>query len=106
MTAGKMKVGIPDWLHEKRHTGKRKPVMMYLVILHKNGVEDQFSTPVDEKFDNVVKDHLDAYLNEGKMPPDEIAPAILNLADDQMSGRDLTLRAGDYIAIRNFMKKK
>jgi hypothetical protein len=38
------------------------------------------------------------------MPPEAIAPAILNMADDVMAGRQVSLRAGDYIAIQNFAR--
>jgi len=39
------------------------------------------------------------------MPPEEIAGPILNLADDFMNGREMTLKTGDYIALHNFMRK-
>jgi len=48
---------------------------------------------------------MNAYLHDGKMPPAEIAPAIMNLIDDQKSGRDMALRAGDYISLQNYMRK-
>jgi hypothetical protein len=39
------------------------------------------------------------------MPPEEIAPTIMNLADDFAAGRQMCIRAGDYIAIQNYMRK-
>ncbi len=58
----------------------------------------------DRKFDKVVTDHLRAYVDNGVQPPVEIAPAILNLADDFMAGNQITIRAGDYISIQNFIR--
>ena len=39
------------------------------------------------------------------MPPEAIAPAVMNVADDVLAGRDVQLRAGDYIALQNFIRK-
>ncbi len=46
-----------------------------------------------------------AYIEKGEMPPADIAPAILNMADDYLAGRQVAIRAGDYIAIHNHMRK-
>jgi len=59
----------------------------------------------DEKFNAVVSEHLYALVDQGKEPPAAIAPTILNLADDLMAGRDLTIKTGDYIAIQTFMRQ-
>ena len=58
----------------------------------------------DSRFDKVVTDHLRAYVDKGVKPPNEIASAILNLADDFMAGNQITIRAGDYISIQNFLR--
>lgn len=50
--------------------------------------------------------HVKAYVENGKMPPKDIAPAILNLADDFIAGREVTVRAGDYIALQTHFKKQ
>jgi hypothetical protein len=47
-----------------------------------------------------------AYVEEGKMPPPEIETAIMNAADDYLEGRDITLRAGDYIALQSYARGK
>ena len=52
------------------------------------------------EFKELVSKYLNAYIAEGKMPPEDIAPAILNLADDYAAARRMNLRAGDYIALR------
>jgi hypothetical protein len=59
----------------------------------------------EERFYKVVADHVQAYVEEGVMPPEEIATAILNVADDYMAGRPMNLRAGDYIAIQNYVRR-
>ncbi len=59
----------------------------------------------EKRFNEVVIKHLDAYVRDSVMPPKDIAPAILNLADDYMAGRPMSLRAGDYIAIQNHLRK-
>ena len=53
-----------------------------------------------------VDKYVSAYLYEKKMPPAEIATAILNVADDVMKKRNIVLRSGDYIALKNFMRAK
>lgn len=58
----------------------------------------------DKHFDKVVAKHLSEYVDKGVMPPDEIAPAILNMADDLLAGSEITIRAGDYIALQNFLR--
>ena len=41
---------------------------------------------------------------DAKEPPSEIAGAIKNFSDDIACGREVVVRAGDYIAIHNFMR--
>jgi hypothetical protein len=48
---------------------------------------------------------MNAFMQQGTMPPAEIAPAIMNLIDDQSSGRTMTMRAGDYISLQNYLRK-
>ena len=55
-------------------------------------------------FYEMVGKHLAAYEQTGEMPPKAIASAILNLADDRASGNEMTMRAGDYIALQTYMK--
>ncbi|HME45503.1 MAG TPA: hypothetical protein VKF36_20600 [Syntrophorhabdales bacterium] len=69
------------------------------------GIANKFKNPIDAKFNELVTTYLQAYVNENKMPPAEIAPAIMNLADDFAAGREMTIRAGDYIAIQGFMRQ-
>lgn len=79
-------------------------IVAYLIIPELEHLIERLSAP-EGKFYDVVNQYLQAFLNEGKMPPDTIAPAILNLADDYMAGRQMTLKAGDYIAIQNHIRE-
>jgi len=58
----------------------------------------------DRGFNALVENHVTAYLEKGTKPPDAIAAPILNIAEDVMAGRPVTLRAGDYIALQNFAR--
>lgn len=60
--------------------------------------------PGRELFDLAAR-HMHAYIYGDTMPPDDIAGAILNLADDYMAGNQLTLRAGDYIALQSHLRR-
>jgi hypothetical protein len=53
-----------------------------------------------------LAEHMHAYLYKDQMPPDEIAPTILNIADDFVRGDQVKLRAGDYIALQNFARSR
>ena len=84
---------------------KRKWWVMYLIVNDKVRIDDRLSTQLEKFMDEVALKHVRAYMTEGTMPPEEIAPAILNMADDVMAGRQVSVRAGDYIAIQNFARK-
>jgi hypothetical protein len=77
----------------------------YLVINWniKDLVEEFRLQPV-EGFYRAVAEHLGNYVYDNKMPPKEIAPAILNMAEDFMAGRTVDIRPGDYITIQNFVR--
>ncbi|MGB0130830.1 hypothetical protein [Chlorobium sp.] len=60
---------------------------------------------VDEKFTKAVKTHLQQYMLEGKEPPAAIAATIRNFADDVVMGREIVVRAGDYISVQSFLNK-
>jgi hypothetical protein len=62
--------------------------------------------PVGEKFQNVIEEHTKAFIEKGVEPPREIAGVIYNIADDLQHGREAILRAGDYIAVQSFIKRK
>lgn len=59
----------------------------------------------DKKFDDTVEALTQAYIVDGVLPPEPIASAILNIADDLKHGRRPTIRLGDYIVIQNYVRK-
>jgi len=59
-----------------------------------------------EEIQPTIEKYLLAYLQKGVKPPATIAPAILNMADDYISGKTLDLRPGDLFAIQNYLRRK
>jgi molybdopterin converting factor small subunit len=84
----------------------RRIWVYYLVILDKfaEKLGPQLQVRPDERFFEVLSKHVEAYLKEGKAPPKAIEGAVLNAADDFLAGRDISLRAGDYIAVQSFAR--
>ena len=92
-------VVLADWIW------RRKWVLYYLVIVDNFFDKNQISPSVTPEFENLTFGYAKAYIEKGEMPPADIAPAILNMADDYLAGRPVAIRAGDYIAIHNHMRK-
>ena len=94
----RMRVALPDWLV------LRRTIFLYMLV-----IPDEFKHFVDMtpegKFSEMAAKYMKDYLEKGDIPPPEIAPAIFNLVDDQLSGRDLTIRSGDYISLQNYLRK-
>ncbi len=85
---------IPRWIR-----------VAYLILSIKTqNIFKEMDVRTGDQFNKVVAKHLQAYIDEGKIPPADIATAILNLADDYMAGKVMNLRAGDYIAIQNHIR--
>lgn len=84
----------------------RRIWVYYLIVVDR--LADRFREVLeirpDARFFETLNEHVKAYLEDGKMPPDAIASAVMNVADDVMAGRDVQLKAGDYIAVQNFMR--
>lgn len=59
----------------------------------------------DARFNEFVEQHVHAYL-DGKAPPQAIQSAVMNIADSFVSAGEMTVRAGDYIALQNEFKAK
>ncbi len=83
-------------------------VVMYLVIPEKmiKKYLDLAKVGPTEKFQQMVREQVLAYIHEGKEPPAEIAAAVMNIGDDMMAGRDPVIRAGDYISLMNYARSK
>lgn len=94
------KIILSEWIW------RRKWWVMYLIVIDKLRIDDEVLTNVGRSFEDLTFRFVRAYIEKGEMPPDEIAPAILNMADDYMAGRQVAVRAGDYIALQNFMRRQ
>ena len=57
-----------------------------------------------ESFSKELAGHVYGYLYEQKMPPAEIEQTVLNVSEDILAGRDVQLRAGDYIAAQKYLR--
>lgn len=94
-------ITIPSWIIERR-------IEPPYVVINERILEnfgDMFQRAPGKEFYELIAKHVTAYLQEGKPLPAEIAPSIMNLLDDYIAGRKLTLRAGDYIALQTFLRK-
>jgi hypothetical protein len=90
---------IPDWILE------RWILVAYLIINWRvKDLAERVQIAPERKFYSVVAKYMKSYLKDGVMPPEDIAPAILNIADDYMAGNSLNVRAGDYISIQNHIR--
>jgi len=81
--------------------------VMYLIIITDMLIKEYaglLRQRPTEKFFNMVHSLVMDYAVEGKAPPAAVAGAVLNLVDDMMAGRDVSIRAGDYIALMNYAK--
>ena len=91
---------MPDWILE------RWILVAYLIINWRLAKTKQPRIRPDKAFYKEVAKHLSAYIFDGKKPPAGIEAAIMNLADEYLGGKKMTLRAGDYIAIQNHLRQR
>ena len=59
---------------------------------------------LSESFTKAMAQYVYEYVYENKMPPDAIAQTVLNVSEDMIAGRTVQLRAGDYIAVQQFLR--
>ena len=98
---------LPIWV--KRQTIlDRRIWVYYLIILERaaDHLRELIEVEPDKRFFKVLGRHVEKYLESGQMPPEAIAPVVMNIADDYLAGRDVVLRAGDYIQLQNFVRKE
>jgi hypothetical protein len=60
-------------------------------------------TPATEKFFEMVRQQVINQLS-GTAVPQEISPAVMNIADDIAEGREVSIRAGDYISLMSYAR--
>lgn len=53
---------------------------------------------------DLIDEHVSAFVDEQVEPPAPIAATIKNFADDYVSSGKITIRAGDYISLRNYIR--
>ncbi len=95
----KLEAHIPDWVTE------RWCVICYLIINWDiRQLVEQVKVKPDRNFFKAVGHYLYRYTYKNEMPPEAIAPAIMNIAEDFMSGNPVKFRAGDYISLQNFVR--
>jgi hypothetical protein len=80
----------------------KKDWVKYLVLIdwHYDKLGDILKIQPSEKFNEFVMISLQGYMDGSKLPSAAILPAIMNLAEDNLAGRDMTIRAGDYISLQ------
>ncbi|UCD13190.1 MAG: hypothetical protein JSW60_06420 [Thermoplasmatales archaeon] len=97
----KLEVTIPRWVAE------HWCVVCYLIINWRiSDLVKQIQVKPGKEFYDVTAKYLYDYAVNDKMPPSEIAPTIMNLAEDFMSGNPVKFRPGDYIVMQNFIRKR
>lgn len=84
----------------------RRIWVYYLIVLDRlaDRFRDVIEARPEARFFQELNKHVQAFVHEGKQPPDQIASAVMNVADDVLAGRDVQLKAGDYIALQNFFR--
>jgi hypothetical protein len=93
----------------KMETVLDRRIWVYYLILVEAAFKqwgEQLKVRPSERFFAVLNEHVDKYINSNVLPPPEIAGAVMNIADDIMAGRDIQVKAGDYITVQNFIHGK
>lgn len=98
-------VTMPEWA--------RTPAwwkVAYLIIgpggWRNERVRDLVKAKPGARFSGMVEKYVESYIRYGELPPAEIVSPILNIADDVIAGREVTLKAGDYIALQTHFRRK
>jgi len=80
----------------------RKDWVRYLTLVnwHAKQLGDIVERVADADFTKFVDTQVQNYL-KGTAAPAAIQSAVMNIADDFIAGREVVLKAGDYIALQN-----
>lgn len=99
----------PTWqIDVAAYLREMKQRVMYLIIpdRHAHGVSEAINTQPTEAFQKQVTALVDDFIHKGTTPPEAVAPAIYNIADDILAGRSVSIRAGDYVSLQNHLRGK
>lgn len=83
----------------------RKGERYYLLPPFSKVLEGPVVDITDKRFGDFVAKHVNDYLR-GEAIPLEIQAPIINAAEEFMAGKNLTFRAGDYIALQKHFNKE
>lgn len=80
----------------------RKDWVKYLVLVnwHARELGDVIEKVPDARFNRFLEVQVNNYI-QGTKPPAAIQSAVMNIADDVLAGREVSVRSGDYIALQN-----
>jgi hypothetical protein len=83
----------------------RRDWVRYLVLVnwHAKELGELVRKAPDAAFSKFLETQVQNYL-QGAAPPNAIQSAVMNLADDFLAGREVTVKAGDYIALQNYFQ--
>lgn len=91
---------VIDWIID------RWILVAYLIINFRfDDLRRRIKTKPTEELLDLIATHMHAYIYRGVMPPKDIAGAIVNLADEYIANKQITLRAGDYIALQGHLRE-
>jgi hypothetical protein len=96
-----MKVAINHWFEDRRTWRMYKTVPVFAAKEY----EDILIKEVDKKFTAWVAGEVNAFITSDKKVAADIRIPIMNIADDVLSGRAPTVKAGDYIALQTHYQK-
>lgn len=105
LSAGRFKNVTPFTITLPEGLGRRWCTVCYLIFNRR--IKDLITQPIEtsQQFAKFTAQYLSDYIYDNKKPPAEIAPAIMNLAEDFYAGRTIQVRAGDYIVLQGYLRK-
>jgi hypothetical protein len=82
-------------------------VYMYLIIPDRHFLKykNLFKVRPKEKFNDMVHELVVRHMTEEKTFKGPVFNALANISDDMLAGREVVLRAGDYIALVEYGRK-
>jgi hypothetical protein len=84
----------------------RDILVRYLVVIDwpNERLGDIVKVSPTSEFNKYIAQMLNTYINKNTIPDMEIAPAIMNMADDYLTGNEIVLKAGDYYALQTHFR--